>query len=287
MSGNQAARQEYVLGHSADELQRLDRQAAAIERATGLLLRASGVAPGMRVLDLGTGLGHVARLVGDLVGPSGQVLGVDASAAALAIARERTDASGLRHVTFEEADVSAWRASEPFDAIVTRLLLFHVADPVALVRRQLANLRHGGIFVAIDFDIGASRSEPAIPMVDDALRWVLRAFHAAGARPRIGATLGPILTSAGLANVATFGVQGYVPPHDPVGPALLAGVLRTLAPVIVQHGIATSEALGIDTLEQRIAAAVRDAGAVILPPTVVGAWGTAATSSRPVVEPSV
>ena len=53
----------YVLGSDRRELERLDRQAAAIEAATRLLLRQSGVSPGMRVLDLGSGPGHVTHLV--------------------------------------------------------------------------------------------------------------------------------------------------------------------------------------------------------------------------------
>src|SRR5947209_17936439 len=49
----------YVLGSDDLELARLDRQAAFIGPATQLLLKAAGITPGLRVLDLGTGLGHV------------------------------------------------------------------------------------------------------------------------------------------------------------------------------------------------------------------------------------
>jgi hypothetical protein len=172
-----------------------------------------------------------------------------------------------------EGDASAWRASEPFDAIVERLLLFHVADPVAVARHHMDNLTGGGRFVAIDFDIGASRAEPPVTVVDDALRWVLEAFHAAGAWPRIGARLGRILEEAGFKRVTTFGIQAYLSSRDGSGAALLAGVVRSLAPAIIRHGIATAEQLDIATLERRIMEAVRQADAVILPPTVVGAWG--------------
>ena len=100
-----------------------------------------------------------------------------------------------------------------------------------------------------------------------------KAFTAAGASPRIGARLGMILRQAGLEQVTTFGVQAYLPPQDKAGAALLAGVARAVAPVIVEHGIATAEQLGLDTLEDRIAAEFQRADAVMLPPTVVGARG--------------
>ena len=277
MDGYTGSQQQYVLGNHAEELDRLDRQASMIERPTRLLLHAAGLAPGMRVLDLGTGLGHVARLAGELVGPSGSVLGIDRSGEALTAARERSRDAGAAHVAFVEGDISAWRASEAFDAIVGRLLLFHVADPVAVARHHMGNLTRGGTFVAIDFDIGGARAEPSVPVVDEALRWIQAAFRAAGAWPRIGARLGGILEEAGFKRVTTFGLQAYLASHDPSGAAMLAGVVRSLAPAIVRHGIATAEKLDIETLERRILEAVRQADAVILPPTVVGAWGYSET----------
>ncbi len=273
MQGQTQAGQKYVLGNHAEELARLDHQAAVIERPTRLLLQAAGVTAGMRVLDLGTGLGHVARLAGELVGATGSVLGIDQSADALAVARERTQQAGMAHVTFAEGNVLEWRATTPFDAVVGRLLLFHVPDPVAAVRHHLENLRPGGLFVAIDFDLGGTRTEPPVALVETAARWVHDAFRAAGAWPRVGARLGTILEDAQLTRVTTFGIQAYLSPRDSSGPRLLTGVVRSVAPAIVAHGLATSDELDLTTLEQRIAEGVRGAGAVILPPTVVGAWG--------------
>ena len=73
--------------------------------------------------------------------------------------------------------------------------------------------------------------------------------------------------------MTTFGVQSYLRPDDPAAAALLAGVVRSLADAITAHGIATAEQRGLTTLEQRIADQLRREQAVLLPPTVVGAWG--------------
>lgn len=62
----------YALGSSDHEIERLDRQSESIEAATRMLLRASGILPGMRVLDLGTGIGRVAMLIAEMVGPEGR-----------------------------------------------------------------------------------------------------------------------------------------------------------------------------------------------------------------------
>src|SRR5215207_670694 len=59
-----------------------------------------------------------------------------------------------------------------------------------------------------------------------------------------------------------------------------AGVTRSLASQVVAQRIADEKELGLDTLQARIAEQVGARDAVILPPAVVGAWGT-----RPSVDP--
>lgn len=262
----------YVLGHTEPEIARLDAQAQAIAPATDILLRAAGIGAGMRVLDLGTGLGHVAFRVAALVGPSGEVVGLDQSAAPLQIAEQRRAEAGLDHVRFVEADARTFVTDEPFDAVVERLVLFHLSDAVSVIRRCAALLRPGGQFVALDYDVGACRTEPATELVTRALSWIEAGFRSAAAQPRIGARLALLLEDAGLADVSAFGVQVYVPP-GPFGPAMVAGVLRSLAPQILATGIATEDELGLDTLEARLVAEVTGADAVVVMPTVAGAWG--------------
>jgi SAM-dependent methyltransferase len=225
----------------------------------------------MRVLDLGTGLGHVAMLLAEMVGPEGRVVGLDNSARLLEVAAAR--ASTRSQLRFVQGDVRRWRDTEPFDAIVGRLILFHLADPVSVLRHHAASLRPAGLMLALDFDLGASRAEPALPLVTDVLEWVRAAFVSAGASPAIGARLAPLLVQAGLADVQGFGFQGYIAPTDPAGPALLSGVVRTLAPQIVAAGLATPQQIDIETLEARIADATRASGSVVVPPTLAAAWG--------------
>jgi hypothetical protein len=58
----------YVLGHSDRELARLAEQARLIGPITRRIFERAGIARGMRVLDVGSGVGDVAFLVADLVG---------------------------------------------------------------------------------------------------------------------------------------------------------------------------------------------------------------------------
>jgi SAM-dependent methyltransferase len=273
-------RTAYVLGTDDPEIVRLDRQASSIAGATDALLRAAGIGGAMRVLDLGTGLGHVAFQVADLLDPGGSVLGVDQAQRLLEIAERRRAAAGAQNIGFLQADARAFSASEPFDAIVARLLLFHLPDREEVLHRQLEALRPGGTMLVVEFDIGAMRAEPEVPLVEAVRGWIEAAFRSAEADPRIGAQAGQLLRRTGFADVSTFGLQSYFAPSDPIGPLLCAGVTRSLAPQIVARGIADEAELGLETLQERIAEQVLARDAVIIPPAVVGAWGT-----RPSTDP--
>jgi SAM-dependent methyltransferase len=265
--------QPYSLGASGPELARLDAQAASIAAPTALFLRTGGIAPGMRVLDLGTGPGHVAFQVSELVGREGGVVGIDQAANMLAVAEQRRVAANIENVRFVEADVRTFRDREAFDAVVGRLILFHLPDAVEVLRHHIGGLTDNGLVVMIDFDVGSARSEPPLPLFNAAGDWVRKAFRQAGANPTIGTQLGLLLRDAGLTDVETFGIQSYLTPDDPAGPALLAGVVNSLAPVILASGIATEEELGLDSLQERLARELQTSRAIGLMPAVAGAWG--------------
>jgi SAM-dependent methyltransferase len=261
----------YVLGSDDPEIERLDLQAGWLEEPTRLLLRLAGIEPGMRVLDLGSGLGHVALALADLVGSKGQVVVIDNADRMVALASQR--AGDRTQVWFTKGDVRTWTCDEPFDAVVGRLILFHLPDAVAVVRHHLAHLRPAGRFIAVDYDIGSCRTEPPLPLVELNAQRVVAAFRSAGADPMIGTRLALILADAGLLGTQSIGVQGYIAPGDPRGAAMLAGVVRSLAAQMSAAGIASAAEIGIETLEDRLVADVQTARSVVLPPALVGAWG--------------
>jgi SAM-dependent methyltransferase len=262
----------YSLGADAVEVARLEAQAAMIDEPTRQLLQSAGIAPGMRVLDLGTGLGHVAFAVADLVGPDGEVVGVDNEPRMVKLASQRA-ADRYAQVRFVEADVAAFRDDRVFDAIVARLILFHLPDPDSVLRHHLTALRPGGLMIAIDYDLGAARTEPPVPLFRESVELMLAGFRAVGADPVIGARLGVLLTGLGLVEVRSLGIQTYEAPNASNGPSMVTAVLRSLSPHLVAAGIATPEQLGLDTLAERLNEALRATGAVGLPPTLAAAWG--------------
>src|SRR5262245_11876763 len=123
----------YALGHSDSELERLTIQARLIDPITRQLFREAGIVPGMRVLDVGCGMGDVSFLVRELVGEAGEVIGLDRATQALASARARAEARSLHNVSFREGDINQIRFEQPFDAVVGRYVLLFNADPPAIL----------------------------------------------------------------------------------------------------------------------------------------------------------
>jgi SAM-dependent methyltransferase len=110
----------YALGYTNTEHDRLIRQAARIALVTERLFREAGIGPGQRVLDLGSGMGDVAILAARVVGPSGEVMGIERDAISIARANARVAEAGLSNVRFTQTDVNQIVSDKPFDAAVGR-----------------------------------------------------------------------------------------------------------------------------------------------------------------------
>ena len=94
-------------------------QARMLRPYTEKFFRAAGLAPGMRVLDIGSGMGGVALLSADIVGPGGRVLGIDRDAAALDNARRRAEEQGCSSwVEFQTSNLDEFATTDQFDALV-------------------------------------------------------------------------------------------------------------------------------------------------------------------------
>lgn len=140
-----------------DHLRRaFDDQAAAFERApvqtdAEALARLVGFArldSGSRLLDAGCGPGLVAQAFLE-ADPRSDVTGVDLSAQMIERARNRCERFGAR-ARFLCGSLHDLDLAPGFDAVVSRYVLHHVADPVAFVSRQVSLLRSGGVLLLSD-----------------------------------------------------------------------------------------------------------------------------------------
>jgi SAM-dependent methyltransferase len=266
----------YQLGHSPGELERLNEQGRLLAPATTILLRAAGIGPGMRVLDLGSGAGDLALITAGLVGPGGSVTGVERSPEAVSTATARAAALGAGNVRFLTGDIREAVPGGPFDAVVCRFVLMYLPDPAAVLRAQARVLAPGGLAAPIEFDIGTARTLPPTPLSGQARAWLAETFRRTGSEPSLGGLLWEVLREAGLRPRGMLGVQPHFGPADPGGPALLGGIVRTLAPVMERTGVATAREIGAETFPGRVAQELAAHQAVFAFPLMLCAWGTPA-----------
>ena len=109
------------------------------------------LASGERVFDIGCGCGATTLVLGERVGPSGHVLGVDVSAPMLGRAQAR--AAAATNITFRESDAAITDFGAPVELVFSRFGVMFFADPV----RAFQNLRRAGKRLA--FACWGARSE--------------------------------------------------------------------------------------------------------------------------------
>src|SRR6266849_6153287 len=189
----------YVLGSTDAEHERLIRQAALLAHLTERLFRDAGIGPGQRVLDLGSGVGDVAILAANLVGPSGEVVGIERDPHSIARARSRITEAGLRNVSFTQSDVSQIPGSKPFDAVVGRFILMFLPDPLAVLRSLSHLVRPGGVVAFHELSWAPFLLLSAhLPLWSAAASLIHETFRRSGANTEMGFGLHPIFQQAGL-----------------------------------------------------------------------------------------
>jgi 2-polyprenyl-3-methyl-5-hydroxy-6-metoxy-1,4-benzoquinol methylase len=109
------------------------------------------VRAGMRVLDVGCGVGRWSRL---LAARGASVTGIDLSPTMIAEARRRADARTLRgRCRFLVQDLSALQADEKFDLVLSVTVLQHILDAAALrtaLQRMVAHLEEDGMLILLE-----------------------------------------------------------------------------------------------------------------------------------------
>jgi SAM-dependent methyltransferase len=262
----------YILAEAADDDQRLRTQATVLDPLTARLFDQAGLAPGMRVLDIGSGAGNVALLAAEAVGPQGSVVGIDSDPDVLEHARRL--AAGLPNVEFRTGDLRSLDGVEGgFDAVVGRLVLCHTPDPVAALRGATELVRPGGLVCMHEADMSHRWTSHETPLWGQVRDWLLEAFAAGGVDVRMGPTL-----------FATFRAAGLPEPdlvlEAPVGGGAgtptfgWANGVRALLPALEKLGITTAEEADVETLTERLDAEIAVQNGTVVGPLMYGAWCT-------------
>ncbi len=263
---------DYVMGISDAEFARLEVQAAYLEPVTRRLISEAGIGSGMRALDIGCGMGDVAILLAEAVGPSGHVVAIDREERAVELAAARARRAGYNRIEFVLTSDEDFVGVGSFDAAIGRYVLFHQADPAAMVRRAASAVRPGGIVAFEEMVVAAEAC--AVPPLDLWSRVGKAAYGAVRAgfpSPDAGGQLISLFEDAGLptphiiCECIVGGAESLIIPWSVMS-------YETFLPLIDRLGLERANVGELGSLQDRIVAAARAARTQFISNPEACAW---------------
>lgn len=268
----------YGLGFSQDEQDRLRAQSAHLRSLTYRFFREAGIRAGMRVLELGAGLGDMTKLLIEMIGPTGEIVSLDQSPVMLAQARKSVEELATTGVRFVECDLNrpSLHFDRPFDALVGRLILTHLENPVRTLRILSKHVRPGGLvaFQEADFTLSdhlLSLHRDRLKLTYEVCEWIKLARTGTTLDPQMGLHLYPVFRQAGLpppriyVHTEVYGGACASRIHNTVA------MIRNFLPRLERLGL-TADRIGLATLEDRLTSELTAADAVQAFTSIASAW---------------
>ena len=210
-----------------------------------------GIAANMRVLDVGCGNGDLSRIAAALVGPGGEVVGIDRSEGALASARAVPAAKEIAPIHYQTVDLSGELPDLGlFDAIIGRRVLMYLPDAAATLAR-LAQLAKP--YTIIGFQEHARGDLPTgagdLPVHRECYRMVWDTVVAEKGDATLGYRLARLISEAGF-TIEHARSEGVL--IQPWEESFLPTLTRLMLPRMIEHGIVREEDVDVDALADRI-----------------------------------
>jgi SAM-dependent methyltransferase len=242
-----------------------------VDEMTEQMLDDAGIVPAMRVLDIGCGPGAVSFMLARRVGRDGHVFGVDQSRQMLALARAKASDAGVANVTFIEGGFGVpFPERGTLDAVVGRRVLMYQPDAAGAVAQLTDAIRPGGVVAFHEHDmVDIKDSCTSLPLHDRVRSWLREMLRCEGANLHMGFELHSALSAAGL---VVERVRAEANVLTPTADYPVAGIIRSVLPRLLEHGIVTEAEVDVDTLDGRLAAERRAANATCLWEMVFCAW---------------
>lgn len=215
-----------------------------------------GIAPGMRVLDVGCGNGDLSRVMAELVGAEGEVVGIDRSEGVLAAARAVPAVGNVAPVQYQTVDLSAEMPDLGlFDAIVGRRVLMYLPDAAATLV-QLARLAKSGAILAFQEHARADlpSGTEALPVHRQCYNMMWDTVAAERGDVALGYRLMPLIREAGFAIEHARSEGVLIQPGET---SFLPTLMRMMLPRMIERGVAGQDETDLDLLAEHLEAEYR------------------------------
>jgi SAM-dependent methyltransferase len=134
-----------MLGYADEWLVGIPETSIESFAGTGNPFSVDEIRPGERVVDVGSGAGFDSLIAAKMVGPSGQVVGVDMTPAMLNKARRAATVAGLTNVEFREGYAEALPVPDDWaDVVISNGVLNLMPDKAAALQEMSRVLKPTG-----------------------------------------------------------------------------------------------------------------------------------------------
>lgn len=190
---------KYALGETKGEIQRLSVQASFFEPLTKSALLEAGIKKGMNCVDVGCGTGHVTRLIGEMVGKKGKVVGIDLSERYVNYCKQ---VNKEKHIQFIKGDVivNDLGLDESFDAVFSRFMFVHLPDKKQALKSMIKLAKKDGVIIIQELDHASDSwlSYPARECVETLRKCYVEIVKQMGGDPLAGRKLYELFIEASL-----------------------------------------------------------------------------------------
>jgi len=156
-----------IVGYNDDWLTGISELAIESFAGTGNPFAMGELSPGEKVVDIGSGGGIDSLIAARMVGPSGEVLGIDMTPAMLEKARAAAAESGLANVEFREAYMEELPVPDGWaDVVISNGVLNLTPDKQKALGEMFRVLRPGGRLQIGDILVKREVPEDAKQQID-------------------------------------------------------------------------------------------------------------------------
>lgn len=134
-----------LLGYEEAWLEGIPEGSLESFAGTGNPFSLGALQPGQRVVDVGSGAGFDSLIAARMVGPHGQIIGVDMTPAMLEKARRSAASAGLANVEFREGYAETLPVLDSWaDVVISNGVLNLAPDKIAALTEMARALKPGG-----------------------------------------------------------------------------------------------------------------------------------------------
>lgn len=163
--------QTYFLETGDIDLERLTILSELYNPTALSFLVDSGLKPGMTVLEVGCGTGHMACDIADYLGPTGKVIAIDRESKQIDVSQKTAKERGVTNIEFHVMDIMKLHTlNQEYNATYGKWVVEFMKEPKKALSLMYKFLKAGGIFAYESSNMQQSNyfSTPYHPVIE---RW--------------------------------------------------------------------------------------------------------------------